>query len=568
MFLLIPMLSTEHTKGDPELDRRTFLRGALGLAGAVAIGACSDSEEDAAPTSGAPGGGLQPAERPTIRLTNGGAGDVGLPNPLAYQSGPGYELVTYVYDSLLIGGFQSGIVPWLITRLDTSPDGRVYTMELRENIRWHDGRPLTPDDVVFSFEYFAAKRPMLPPNLLGRPERVGSVRATGARNVEIRMEQPSVPFATSTLTLFPIVPRHIWSGVDDPTAVQDQQRLIGSGPFRLASYVRGEGAYAFDAVDSFFLGRPFVKRVELRQVGDELAALRAGEIDVASPGAPAGARPEVLAPFRSDPAFGVLETPPGAFLNGLYWNLTRGGALADVRFRQACARAIDRNQLVQRVLGGNGFVGNPGYLPPGHPFRVDVEQYPFDPPAANRLLDDAGYRMGAGGVRQGPDGPLRFRLLTVAPPLAEVVSGMLRAVGVEAVVEPAPEFQQFAMLMSRGNFEMAMLFHGGTAGDPDFMRGVFSSRVPPDQKAFFAARGYANPELDELLERQRTTFDEAERKRIVAQAQQIVARDLPLLHLFYPSVYTIFRKATFDQWPSGPNEPPDKQVLVTGHKGK
>ncbi len=122
------------------------------------------------------------------------------------------------------------------------------------------------------------------------------------------------------------------------------------------------------------------------------------------------------------------------------------------------------------------------------------------------------------------------------------------------------------MLMSRGNFEMSMLFHGGTAGDPDFMRGVFSSRVPPNQKAFFAARGYANPELDDLLERQRSTFDEAERKRIVAQAQRIVALDLPLLHLFYPAVYSIFRKATFDQWPSGRNEPPDKQVLVTGQK--
>jgi peptide/nickel transport system substrate-binding protein len=441
-------------------------------------------------------------------------------------------------------------------------------VELRENVRWHDGRAFTPDDVVFSFEYFATKRPMLPANLLGRPEGIASVRATGARTVEIRMEQPSVAFAANTLNVFPIVPMHVWSGVDDPTTVQDQQRFIGTGPYRLASYARGEGAYAFDAVDTFFLGRPFVKRLELRQVGDELTALRAGEIDIASPGAPAGTRPEVLAPFRSDPAYGVVETPPGGFVNALYWNLTRGGVLADVRFRQACARAIDRNQVVQRVLGGNGVPGNPGYLPPGHAFRTDVEQYGFDPAAANRLLDDAGYRMGDGGVRQGPNGPLRFRLLTVAPPLAEVVSTMLKAVGIEANIEPAPEFQQFAMQMTRGNFEMAMLFHGGLAGDPDFMRGVFSSRVPANQKAFFGARGYANPELDDLLDRQRTTFDDPERKRLVAQAQQVVARDLPVLHLFYPTGFRVFRKAAFDQWPSGRNEPPDKQVLVTGHKSR
>ncbi len=139
----------------------------------------------------------------------------------------------------------------------------------------------------------------------------------------------------------------------------------------------------------------------------------AGELDVASP---SRVVPAVLAPFRDNPAFQVFEGPPGNMGSGLFWNLARGGALADVRFRRACARAIDRVDLVQRLLGRNGEPGNPGWIPPANPFHVAVEQYPFDRAAAEALLDSAGYRRsGSQGVRQGPDGqPLRFTLLVTA----------------------------------------------------------------------------------------------------------------------------------------------------------
>lgn len=418
------------------------------------------------------------------------------------------------------------------------------SFELRDNIRWHDGQPFGPDDVVFSFEYFAQQRPKLPPNLIGAPAGVAQVKATGARSVEIRLDHPNVSFAKNTLTLFHIVPKHIWSSIDDPITVVDPKLLVGTGPYRLETYTKGEGAYLYTANDDFFLGKPFVRRIEQRPVGDELTALQGGDIDVALPGGPTGSRPEVLGPFRSDPAFEVSELTTGGFNSAIQWNLARGGALGDVRFRQACARAINRNDLVQRLLGGNGQPGNPGFLPPQHPFNTPVEQYVFDTAAANRLLDDAGYRRSdPAGVRQDADGkPLRFGLLTVLPPLGEVIAGSLRAIGVEATVQPAGQLPQLIQAVTQGNFDMAVIVYGGALGDPDYVRGVFSSRLVPNQRQFFSARGYANPELDDLLDKQRTTVDEADRKRQFVRVQEIIARDIPLMHLYYPTNYRIFCK--------------------------
>ena len=553
------------------MDRRTFLRTGIGGVGALFVASCTKDNKQKALTPGETtvGGTLAPAPRPVVRQGNTG-GDVGLPNPFTALSGPGSGIVDPIYDTLLQGPFQFGapLIPWLASRFDTSADGLTYTFDLRDNVRWHDGQPFGPDDVVFTFEYFAAQRSKLPPNLIGSPSGVAQVRATGGRTVEIRLQQADVAFAKNSLTLFHMVPKHVWSSIDDPTTVQDQNLLIGTGPYRLDTYTKGEGAYAYNANEDFFLGKPFVRRIEYRPVGDEVTALQAGDIDVAQPGGPGGARPEVLAPFRNDPAFEVSELTTGGFNAGLHWNLTRGGALADVRFRQACAKAINRNDLVQRLLGGNGQPGNPGFLPPSHPYYAPVEQYAFDPAAANRMLDDAGYaRTDPNGVRNDPNGrPLRFGLLTVNPPLGEVLVGALRAIGVEATVQPAGQLPQAIQAVTQGNFDIAVIIYGGALGDPDYVRGVFSSKLAPNQRQFFSARGYADPELDDLLDKQRTIFNDADRKRQFVRIQEIVARDIPLMHLYYPTQYRVSRKTVFDQWPGKADPVTDKQALVTGQK--
>lgn len=548
------------------LDRRSFLRGLLGTAGAVALPSCTRRAEpdDLTATTPPPPttvlppptGELVPRERPTLRLSSD---DAGLPSPVAYLP-TAYLPMTFIYDTLLWPEADGSVTPWLATAYERSPDGLTYTFRLRNGVRWHDGRPLTAEDVAFSFEY-SLTNPLIPPWVIFKPRYVAGAEVTGPGTVEVRLERPAVSFPSLVAARFPIIPRHVWSSVPNPLAGVQLSALVGTGPYRLERYDRP--TYLFTANDEFFLGRPFVKRIEMSPQGDDLAALRAGTIDAGG----FAARPtsgRVVARFRTDPSFGVIEGSPG-FLAALHWNLGKRGAVGDAGFRRACAHAIDRHDMVRRLLAGLGHPGNPGLLAPGHPYRVDVEQYAHDPGLANRLLDEAGYpRPGGKGRRKGPgDKPLKVVLTTPAElaSAAEVVIDNLAAVGVEVVIDPLVD------VFTLGEYEMALLFWGGAGGntDPDFLRNVYSSRTPRDM--FFAARGYQNVEFDDLADRQLTTGDQDQRKQLVARMQEVVAADLPLLPLYYPTPFIVYPRSVFDDaWVKG-GDPVNKRALVTGVGG-
>lgn len=232
----------------------------------------------------------------------------------------------------------------------------------------------------------------------------------------------------------------------------------------------------------YFLGTPFMRRIELRPVEDELSALQAGEVDSAET-PPEGVGEDALGPFRSDDSFGIVQST-GTFAFPLIWNLGRGGALADVRFRRACALAIDRKAIVDRLLGGNGAPGNPGFLPPKHPLHVPVEQYAFDPAAANRLLDEAGYPRRGDGIRRAEHGgELRFRILTSnapIPPVLPLLVDVMKRIGV-ALTPQAVDLPTLFGGLQKGNDEIALSLYpgpGGTAlnADPDTLRTFFSRR--------------------------------------------------------------------------------------------
>ncbi len=536
------------------------------------LGACSDDPEETvgAPTTDRTGespesaGGLTPAPRVTLRLAGG---DFGFPSPFTYARGPGYWRMSYLYDTLLWKDASGELLPWLAESYERSDDGLVYTFELREDVRWSDGTPLSAQDVAFTFEYFAAQP--LSPQVLVRPQDVESVTATGPRRAEVRLSAPVVTFLGSVAGALPIVPSHVWAAVADATTASDPALLVGTGPYRLDSYTPGEGAYLFTARDDYFLGTPFVERIENAPAGDELTAVLAGELDAGGPPAPVGARPEALAPFTNDDSFGVLQGP-GDFTLALYWNLARGPVLADRRFRQACATAIDRADIVERLLGGNGEQGNPGFLPPSHPFHADAEQYAFDLEGANRLLDQAGYARDGDELRTGPDGePLRFSLLVTSPvpPVVDLVVGALRAVGIEAAPEAVDRPTSDARTAG-GDYEMAIITYGGLGGDPDYQRQVYTSEAP---KRFQSAQGYANAELDDLARRQLVALDRDERRELLVRMQEIVAEDVPLLPLYHPALFHVFRAEVFDQWyftpggfASGVPTVYNKQVFATG----
>ncbi len=544
----------------PFLDRRQFLLGVVGGAGALAIAGCRSSD------TSAPAG-----SRPTLRTPDGA---LGFPSPFASNGDLGYNQMSLIFDSLLWRDGGGELLPWLAESHEESEDHLTHTFQLRDGLTWSDGRPLTADDVVFTFEYYAKQGQLSPPVIIQPPEGIAKVTAGEARTVVITLDKPRVTFASEVAGAVPIVPRHVWQSITDPgSALDPKVHLVGSGPYRLESYNDDGGAMLYTARDGYFLGAPFVKRIEMRALTDQFAGLLSRETDLSRG---FGVRDDVLAPFKRDPAYGMLSEV-GSFVTAqLYWNLGKGGALADVRFRQACAMAIDRKDLLTRLAAGKGAPGNPGFLSPENPWHVPVRQYDFDVAGANALLDSAGYRPGAGGApRQDPDGKplsleLRFDSVDHVP-LSEILIPALRRIGVELRPKPAVIGPELFGPKLFGGYEMAVLLYpgpspGGPNGDPDMLRRVFSSKMPPF--SLTGASSYVNPRFDDLADKQLVTFDEAERRAIVAEMQRIIADDIPILPLWYPERTLVFRKQVLDQWYFTPGQFPTsestKQLYVTG----
>lgn len=522
----------------PPLSRRTFLQGMAGLAGAVLLGGCSNGARRVVFVNG----------RPSVRVVEWAA--LGYPSPFGYVAGPGYWRMSLLFDTLLWPDSTGEMLPWLASSYQRSEDGLRHTLELRD-VRWDDGKPLTAKDVAFTYEYYTSHT--FTPLLVGVPRKGIQVVATGERSVEFRLDRPDATFVQQVLGTMPIVPEHVWSKISDPMGTFDDRVLISTGPYRLAARDEAEGTELFVAKDGYFLGPPYVRRIEMLPAGGPLTALRVDDLDGAATAAE-GARDTELDPFRDNPAYGIISREAG-FAFPLFFNMSRGGALADLRFRRACLHAIDREDIVKRLLTGNGQVGSEGWLPPSHPlYNPDIRRYPFDRPEAERLLDEAGYRRSGGtGMRRNPDGSdLRYSLHipdVVPAALAELVAASLRAVGLDIDLRRIDLVRLFGTKLQASYDLLITSYPGpsgvGPGGDPDIMRGVYYSKPP---NPFHKATGYENAEVDRLIDAQRATYDMEERRRLVGEVQRLVAEDLPVAMLYYTTFFYVFRKEVFDQW--------------------
>jgi peptide/nickel transport system substrate-binding protein len=540
---------------NPPISRRQFLVATMGGAASLALASC---------------GGISTAGAArSVNLTDGAGG---FPSPFAANGSFGYTQMSYVYDALLWTDGSGALLPWLAESFTASADHLTYTFVLRDNLRWSDGRPLTVDDVVFTFDYFAEQGSFSPAVVVQPPDDVAGVKATGARTVEITLTGPDVTFPARVAGAIPIVPKHVWSSIGDPGSAQDVKLLVGSGPYRVASYTTDAEPVLFVARNDYFLGAPFVQRIEDRAIDDIFGALKSGSADIAYG---VGLRPDTLAPFQNNPAFGMISDS-GAYCNAFYWNLGREGALSDARFRRAMVMAVDSQDLVTRIVAGRGSPGNPGFLARSNPYYAPVPPISFDVAGANALLDGAGYHSAGGATRRASNGtPLSFELLidSAQAPLAELLVGYMKRVGIELRPKEVTIGPQLFGNKQTTQYEIAVLPFpgpgpGGPESDPDILRIFFSSKVPPTLQG---ATHYANPTFDALADKQRVTFDVGQRKAIVAQMQTILAQDLPVVPLYFAETDGPYRKRVLgDQWYFTPGTFPtwenNKQLMVTGRK--
>jgi peptide/nickel transport system substrate-binding protein len=521
--------------------RGRLLRAVAATAAIGVLAACA-SDDSASPGQGQ---AARPESVERLRLPGG---DWGYPSPFAYVRGPGLVNVNFLFDTLLWKDSTGEAIPWLASQYQRSPDGLEWRFTLRDDVRWHDGQALTADDVVFTFEYLTKGAGATAPGIFGRID-VKEVVAESPTVAVIRLNSPQAGFEISVAGRIPVIPRHIWSDVADPAKLRDPKALMGSGPYKMQSFDEASGNYLFVANESYFMGTPYVRRLEFVTVSDSLLALQRGDIDAGSPGSEEGMPEEALKPFETD-RFEQLSGP-GEWSRVLHFNMTKGFPYDNRDFRQAVAYAVDRKDMVKRILFDRGEPGSLGGLAPSHQFAATgLPAYDRDLAKARSLLDAAGLRdVNGDGVRDLPDGqPFKPELQTssrFSSKTAELTKEYLREVGIDVTIRSLDSAAADDNA-AKGNYEMALVGYGGLGGEPDLLRTRYSAQVR--SASFNRVHGYQNAAFEELAARQLRVVDTEERKKAIQDMQRLLAEDVPTIPLYVPTRVHIYPANSFDAW--------------------
>lgn len=432
-----------------------------------------------------------------------------------------------IFDSLIQHGQDLEIEPQLALEWH-QPDPGTYIFQLRQGVRFHDGEPLSADDVVFTYEQLMDPQTASPFGAVLR-QKIRHVEALDDHRIRFDLVAPTASFLTSIIV--PILPSHVVRRGDFP------RRLIGSGPFRLVSQESHE--ILLEANRDYFAGAAKVRTIRLRVIEDNntrFLELRKGQLDLMI-----NALPEQLTDLVKlpplDSTYRVIEEA-GLSYNYMTFNFNDPD-LARLEVRRAIAHALDIDQIITHRLGGHAQRAR-SLLSPKNPYAAkDLPLIAHDPERARRLLDEAGY--------SDPDGPgpqprLRFDMVVSNNPQAvsnaRVVQAQLREVGIELAIRSF-EWGTFYGDIQSGNFQLTLMRWVGVS-DPDFYFDIFhSSQTPPTGRN----RGsYRNAAMDDLVSRARACLDAEERRQLYNEIQHLAAEDLPYISLWHPNNHTVLHR--------------------------
>ncbi len=423
--------------------------------------------------------------------------------------------------------------PYLAREWHTSDDGLTVTLKLVEGATFHDGMPITSKDVAFSIRTVQENHPFK--TMYAPVERVETPDDHTAV-IRLSKPHPALLLAMSS-QLLPIIPEHVYGDGQDPKShPRNSQDVVGSGPFKLVEFKRDEHIILERYEDFFIEGRPYVDKIVMRILKDGSArtiALENGEVHLSA------FEQNARDLNRLKKKEHLLVTPDGyAAIGPIAWLAfnTQSEPTSDKRVRQAIAYAIDREFLLNAIYLGTSQEARTG-IHPGSPFyEAGVEPYDLDLDKANEILDEAGYPRGADGMRFGLT--LDYGWSGIKAP-AEYVKPALKKIGIDVTVRAAPDFPTWAKRVSNHEFDMTwdVVFNWG---DP--VIGVHRTYLSTNVKKgviWSNTQGYANPEVDALLDQAGQEMDPEKRKALYSRFQKIVAEDLPVYWTYTLPYHTV-----------------------------
>lgn len=456
-------------------------------------------------------------------------------DPLYHTLNPNNQVARHIFDRLVHQDARQRLVPGLA--LSWKPiDDATWEFKLRPGVTFHDGAPLTADDIIFSIDR-ADKVPNSPASFAIYTKAVKGIKVVDPLTLQIKTVTP-YPLLPSDLSTIAIQEKR---GVEGK-GTEDFNKgsaAIGSGPYKFVEWVPGN-RLVLARNDSYWGPKPDWGKVIMRPITNNaarVAALLAGDVDFIENVPTAD-----LARLKTNPAVRVVQTVSNRVIY-LHLDSNRDRSpfvldndgnplvknpLKDHRVRLAISKAINRQAIVERVMEGAAIPA--GQLLPDGFFGVSPNLKPmaYDPEGAKKLLAEAGY----------PDG---FRLTLHSPndryvndeKVAQAVAQMLSRVGIKTEVQAMPQAVYFSRA-SKLEFSFMLLGWGADTGEPSSPLKSLLATNNPAKGMGTANRGrYSNPKLDGLLEEALATVDDEKRAGLLAQATEVGIEDIGIIPLHY-----------------------------------
>jgi len=467
-------------------------------------------------------------------------GDASYLNPILATDSASGSINGLIYNGLVKYDKNLNIVSDLAQKWEVKDGGKRIIFYLKKNIKWHDGKPFTSRDVIFTYKKLTdpkTKTPYASDYLI-----VQSIKALDDWTVEVKYKKPFAPALESWG--MGIIPEHIYNDGKDINSHPANRAPVGTGPFKFAGWKTDE-KITLVANDDYFEGKPGIGRVIFRILPDQsiqFLELRNESIDSMSLTPDQWNGYDVF--FKKYNKFRY----PAFQYTYLGFNLTRQ-PFDDGRIRRAIAHAIDKTQIINGVMLGIGRPATGPYPPQSWAYNSEIKDYEYNPEKSKKLLREAGWSDSDGdGIldKTYSDGKKRifeFTILTnqgnkLRQMTAEIIQSQLKKIGIKVnvrIIEWSTFIHQF---IDKKNFD-AVILGWSLSRDPD-QYSIWHSQEAREGGYNFVS--YKNPEVDKLLIEGRETFDSSKRQKIYRRIHEIIHKDAPYIFLYYPDSLIVVHK--------------------------
>ncbi|SFI86886.1 peptide-binding protein [Thermoflavimicrobium dichotomicum] len=517
------------------MKRKWFVIGlALMMVLSVFLAACNEKKDG---NNGASDGKPVDGGKITIAET---AAFVGKFNPIMWEDETDSHIVNRVFEPLWKENEKTELEPRLAEKWEYSPDGKFFTIHMRKDVKWHDGKPITADDMIFTWEAIAD------PEYTGvrfdyvevikgakekkekKANKISGIAKVDDYTIKVELARPYANFEFK-LWSWPM-PKHVFEKVkvkDLANHEATRTKVVGSGPFKLKEAKPNEYVILEKNKDYYRKGKPHVDQLVFKVLSQDVAvgALKKGEIDF-YPGLSA----KDFDNLKKDKKLVTKEAP--AFTYSYLGLDNANPKYKDKRVRQAITYAINRKGIVDGLMKGHGYLINQHIPKLSWAYNPDLENaYPYDPNKAKQLMAQAGYKDANGdGLVEDPQGkPYKVIInypsdSTTSARMAPILVDNLKKAGINAEIAQPKEWKTFLELQDQGKLE-TFLMAWGLDVDPD-PAGIWRSN---DE---FNKLNFKNPENDKLIEQQQVERDRNKRKELLKKWTELISEEAPQVFLY------------------------------------